>query len=203
MFDRLARSQGVVSSEVSPLDRLAYVGKTGMGALVYEPIAILESYNDTIDLDRVAYKAQQAFDEHSAEGIEELFALNGPASGARPKAALGVSEDRTQVTHTLRKGYEPWLGKFPNTLDGLDSGATEYVYSLVATEAGIEMPDVHLFPSFEGPSYFAARRIDRDKGKRLHMHSARGLPHADFRLPSFDYEALVSLTCINQRYSGS
>ena len=73
MFDRLARSQGVVSSEVSPLDRLAYVGKTGMGALVYEPIAILESYNDTIDLDRVAYKALQSFDGHSAEGIEELL----------------------------------------------------------------------------------------------------------------------------------
>lgn len=189
LFDRLAQSQGIL-----PLERLDYVGKTGMGALIYEPVAILQSSNDTIDLDTVVYKAQQVFDGHSAEGIKELFALNGSASGARPKAALGVSEDRTKVIHTLRKGYVPWLVKFPNTLDGLDSGATEYVYALMAKEAGIEMPDVHLFPSFEGPGYFAAKRFDRNKGKRLHMHSACGLLHADFRLPSLDYEDLVSLT---------
>ncbi|HAJ22764.1 MAG TPA: type II toxin-antitoxin system HipA family toxin, partial [Rhodospirillaceae bacterium] len=37
LFDRFVRSQGMVPMEVSPLDRLAHVGRHGMGALVYEP----------------------------------------------------------------------------------------------------------------------------------------------------------------------
>ena len=37
LFDRVARSRGIVSSEITPLDRLANVGIHGMGALVYEP----------------------------------------------------------------------------------------------------------------------------------------------------------------------
>ena len=37
LFDRNLRSKGVMPEEITALDRLAYVGGTGMGALVYEP----------------------------------------------------------------------------------------------------------------------------------------------------------------------
>lgn len=197
LFDRLAQSQGVLSSEVSPLDRLAYVGKTGMGALVYEPMQTIGKLSDTINLDTTAHQAQQVFDGSSVKGVEELLALNGSAAGARPKAMIGVSKERLhlmQGTHALKEGFEHWLVKFPTSLDGFDAGAIEYVYALMAKEAGIETPPVHLFPAFQGPGYFAAKRFDRDKDKRVHMHSACGLLHADFRLPSLDYENLIGLT---------
>lgn len=86
--------------------------------------------------------------------------------------------------------------KFPNTQDGKDAGAIEYVYALMASHAGIDMPDVHLFPSQKGKGYFSVKRFDRDGNKRLHMHTVSGLVHSNFRFPSLDYEDLLSLTSI-------
>jgi serine/threonine-protein kinase HipA len=64
----------------------------------------------------------------------------------------------------------------------------------MAMEAGVSMPDVHLFPSQQGKGYFAVKRFDREGNKRLHMHTASGLLHSDFRVPSLDYEDLLTLT---------
>jgi len=200
LFDRFAQSQGVLPSEVSPLDRLAYRGKHGMGALVYEPEVNITRENGTISLDGIARQAQEVLKGSSDEVLQELLSLNGSSAGARPKALIGVSEDRNQVIHGAEAtGYEPWLVKFPNSVDGLDSGAIEYAYALMAKDAGIEMPDVYLFPSVEGPGYFAAKRFDRAGNKRFHMHTACGLLHADFRSPSLDYEDLLGLTSIMTR----
>jgi len=84
--------------------------------------------------------------------------------------------------------------KFPNSQDGKDAGAIEYVYALMALEAGIKMPEVHLFPSQKSNGYFAVKRFDRDGNKRLHMHTVSGLIHSNFRLPNLDYEDLLALT---------
>ncbi len=35
LFDRALRLQGLLPDQITPLDRLAHVGKTGMGALTY------------------------------------------------------------------------------------------------------------------------------------------------------------------------
>ncbi len=79
-------------------------------------------------------------------------------------------------------------------MDGYDAGAIEYVYALMAKEAGVLMPEVHLFPSQKGAGYFAVKRFDRDGDKRIHMHTASGLLHSDFRIPTLDYEDLINLT---------
>lgn len=84
--------------------------------------------------------------------------------------------------------------KFSNLQDGSDSGAIEYVYALMAIEAGVEMTEVHLFPSQKRSGYFAVKRFDRDGNKKLHMHTVIGLLHSNFRLPSIDYEDLLNLT---------
>lgn len=64
----------------------------------------------------------------------------------------------------------------------------------MAKEAGVSMPEVHLFPSKKGGGYFAVKRFDREDGKRYHMHTVAGLLHSDFRTPSLDYEDLLNLT---------
>jgi serine/threonine-protein kinase HipA len=96
--------------------------------------------------------------------------------------------------HDLPEGYAPWMVKFPNSQDSTDAGAIEYVYALMAKEAGISMADVHLFPAERGAGYFAIKRFDREGDKRYHMHTACGLLHSDFRTPSLDYEDLIALT---------
>ncbi len=202
LLDRQMRSRGVLPQELSPLDRLAHVGHTGMGALVYEPGHTAEISDDRINIDGLARQAQQVLSGQATEVLAELLALNGSAAGARPKAMIGLHTNRQDVVHgscQLEGDYQPWLVKFPNVSDGADAGAIEYVYALMAMNAGLAMPNVHLFPSQAGSGYFAVQRFDRQDNKRLHMHTACGLLHSDYRTPSLDYEDLMALTMILTR----
>ena len=198
LFDRFIRSQGILPSDITPLDRLAHVGSNALGALVFEPDHSAEDTQGDINLDNLATQAQEVLDGTLAE----LIALNGSSAGARPKALIGVDDKREHIihgVHDLPSGYAPWMVKFPNSQDGLDAGAIEYVYALMAKDAGIAMPDVHFFEAKRGAGYFAIKRFDRDGDKRYHMHTACGLLHSDFRTPSLDYEDLIALTGILTR----
>jgi serine/threonine-protein kinase HipA len=202
LFDRHLRSLGVLPADVSALDRLAYVGDLGMGALVYEPDHSQVEADGLLSLDKLAEQAQDVMDGRSEDVIQMLLDLNGSSAGARPKALIGVDSLKQNISHgvcNLPEGYEPWLVKFANTHDGSDAGAIEYVYAQMAKEAGIHVPDVHLFPARHGAGYFAIKRFDRDGQKRFHMHTACGLLHSDFRTPSLDYEELTALTTILTR----
>ena len=72
-------------------------------------------------------------------------------------------------------------------------GAVEYAYSLMAKDAGAEMPETHLFRT-QRNKYFGTKRFDRDGDARIHMHSLTGLIHADHRSPSLDYDMLLRVT---------
>jgi serine/threonine-protein kinase HipA len=202
LFDRYVRSLGILPSDITPLDRLAHIGKHGLGALVFEPDYSINEVENDISLDKLAIQAQEVLDGSSDDVLAELITLNGSSAGARPKALIGVNETRDHIihgVHALPDGYTPWIVKFPNSQDGLDAGAIEYVYALIAKEAGIVMPDVHLFSAERGASYFAIKRFDRHSGTRYHMHTACGLLHSDFRTPSLDYEDLTALTSMLTR----
>lgn len=197
LFDRSARSKGILPAHLSPLDRLAHVGRFGMGALIYEPDHSPDDANDFIDLDALAEQTQEVLRGTSEDVIEELLALNGSSAGARPKALIGLDGKRQHIVYGAKQldmEFEHWLVKFPNSQDGHDAGAIEYVYALMAKEAGVLMPEVHLLPSQKGAGYFAVKRFDRDGNRRLHMHTASGLLHSDFRTPALDYEDLLNLT---------
>ncbi len=197
LFDRMMRSQRISPSQISSLDRLAYVGLNGMGALVYEPDSSPPIIQEFIDLDHLATQTEKILEGASGEIITELLALNGSSAGARPKALIGVDQARKNISYgvnQLNDGFEHWLVKFPNSQDSTDSGAIEYVYALMAKEAGLYFPDVHLFSSQKGNGFFGVKRFDRQENKRFHMHTVSGLIHSNFRFPSLDYEDLLSLT---------
>ena len=197
LLDRMMRTKGMLAGDINTLDRLAHVGLYGMGALVYEPDISPSLEDGLIDLDQLASQAEEVLEGNSQEVLNELLALNGSSAGARPKALISVDAERKHISYGAKKlgeGFEHWLVKFPNSQDGLDAGAVEYVYALMAKESGIDMPDVHLFPSNKGSGYFAVKRFDRDGNRRFHMHTVAGLTHVNFRYPSLDYEDLIGLT---------
>lgn len=207
LLDRLVRSKGIAPSQLTALYRLAHVGHSGMGALVYEPDLSGDRPSDALDIDDLALKTEQVLKGSAEDVLEELVALNGSSAGARPKAMISINPTGSQIiygeTDKTFKGYVPWLVKFPNTQDGPDAGATEYVYSLMAKEAGVFMSETRLFPAKNGPGYFTTKRFDRKESEggmtRLHVHTAGGLLHSDFRTPSLDYEDLLALTEIMTR----
>ncbi len=206
LLDRLLRSKSILREEISPLDRLAHVGFTGIGALVYEPDYDadfnLSNTNENINLDTLSAHTQEVLDGEAEDVLQELLALNGSSTGARPKALIGVDRDRKNIIHgkhALADDFQYWLVKFANSMDGKDAGAIEYVYSIMAKEAGLTMTKTHLFPSSQGAGYFSTQRFDRNAEQRFHTHTACGLLHSDFRTPSLDYEDLLSLTQVLTR----
>jgi len=202
LLDRTMRSMSILLEELSPLDRLARVGHSGMGALIYEPDCSESAASRNLDLDAIAIQTEQVLQGKATDVLQELLLLNGSSGGVRPKVLVSVSEDRNRIAcgaDAVEEGFEPWIVKFSSAADGIEAGAIEYVYALMARNAGIEMEETHLFPSRTGPGYFATRRFDRKGDQRLHSHSACGLLHSDFRAPSLDYQNLVALTMVLTR----
>ncbi len=74
-----------------------------------------------------------------------------------------------------------------------DSGAVEYAYALMAAEAGIEMSETRLFQTKENDLFFGIKRFDRKENRRFHIHTLGNLLHADFRIPSLDYEDFLKV----------
>ncbi len=63
----------------------------------------------------------------------------------------------------------------------------EYAYHKMAVDAGLEMSDCQLFEGTSGNLYFGTKRFDRYGNQRVHVHSAAGLMHDNFRLSNMDY----------------
>jgi len=93
----------------------------------------------------------------------------------------------------LQPGFAHWMIKFPSSQDARDVGAIEYAYSLMAKDAGVEMPETHLFRTKKN-KYFGTKRFDREGDARIHMHSLCGMIHADHRSPSLDYDMVLRVT---------
>lgn len=207
LFDRSMRAQGIMPDQLSPLDRLAHIGKAGMGALIYEPDISEDHTSDSVDLDWLAEQSRDVLAQNILEGaaddvLNALLALNGSSAGARPKALVGYDPMDEKIVHggaPLKDGFQPWLVKFANTTDGSDAGAIEFVYAEMARRAGLDVMETKLFPAKNGPGYFATKRFDRDGSERFHMHTACGLLHSDFRTPSLDYQDLMELTILLTR----
>ncbi|MBL4574477.1 MAG: HipA domain-containing protein [Opitutaceae bacterium] len=183
---------------MSPLDRLAHVGSSGMGALTFEPDHTEHGgEGDFLDLDKIAAESLQVLEGEADDVLEKLINLNGSSAGARPKVVVNVSADMKHVIHgsdIVQEGYSQWMIKFPMSGDPKNSAEMEYKYSLMAHEAGLEMMPTYLFPAKKGAGYFGVKRFDRGNGERVHMHTACGLLNADFRIPSMDYLDLLRAT---------
>ncbi|MDD2325336.1 MAG: type II toxin-antitoxin system HipA family toxin [Alphaproteobacteria bacterium] len=199
LLDRTVEKHGINRRELTALDRLAYVGAHGMGALSYEPDrSITDTDGPDLALDKLAEESALVLAGENEEVFEELLRLNGSSAGARPKIVAQVSKDKKRIVHgsqKLQKGFEHWMIKFPSSQDTRDAGAIEYAYSLMAKEAGVEMPETHLFLAKKG-RYFGAKRFDRQGDKRIHMHSLSGLIHADHRNPSCDYDTILRVVLV-------
>lgn len=197
LLDRAVEKLGVVRGELTPLDRLAYVGRHGMGALSYEPdYSEADAEPVVLKLEKLAADAATVLAGGQGPVIEKLLKLNGGSSGARPKVVAQVSADKKKIIHgpgKLPSGYSHWMIKFPSTLDSNDIGAIEYAYSEMARAAGVDIPETHLFGA-KKKKYFGIKRFDRDGDRRIHMHSLSGLLHADHRVPSLDYDSFLKAT---------
>jgi len=200
LMDRKLRELNIRPSQMTPLDRLSWIGSRGFGALTYEPekeALFRGHFKDEIDLDQISRDSLLVLEDKAEKVFDYLLEAGGSPHGASPKAIIGLSHDRSIVIHgrdELPEGYEHWLVKFPTQKNNRDIGLVEQAYADMARHAGIHMNETLILPSNVNPGFFGTRRFDRMGNKRVHMHTLCGLLHADHRLPSVGYEELIKVT---------
>lgn len=213
--------QGNSPNEITPLQRLQYTGKRGMGALEYAPATKLRSLNASqqVEIQSLVSIAQEILDsrgrftialnpdqQDDREAMLALLSVGTSAGGARPKAVLAFNDDFTQVRSgqaTIPQGYTHYLMKFDGVSehninqetfgDPLGYGAMEFVYHLMAKNCGIEMMPCRLLQ--EGDRrHFITQRFDRIGNQKIHVQTLNGLAHVDYKKPgSFSYAEIFSL----------
>jgi len=204
LLDRRLQQHGIDYQSLTPLDRLAAVGQTGMGSLRFVPE--LEKPADLdphVDLDWFEEEVGKTQTELSVDNIDTLQGAQGGSSGARPKIMVGLSADRKSLIidygQPMPEGYDQWIVKFRSRADPTEIGAEEYAYALMAKDAGIDMAETRLLETRKGARLFATKRFDRTDLGRLHMHTIGGLINADHRIPSLDYRDIIKATLMMTR----
>ena len=213
--------QGRSPSDITPLQRLQYTGKRGMGALEYAPATKLRSLNASqqVEIQSLVSIAQEILDlrgnfevelkqsgQDDREAMMSLLSVGMSAGGARPKAVLAFNEDFTQVRSGQAKvpsGFTHYLMKFDGVSehnknqetfgDPLGYGAMEFVYHLMAKKCGVDMMPCRLL--HEGNRrHFITQRFDRNKNTKVHVQTLNGLAHVDYKKPgAFSYEELFGI----------
>ena len=175
ILNKYLKSKGFDLAKFTLLQRLAFVGSTGRGALEYRPDFREVTTNEVINFDNLATEAEKILTtDYDGESIETFYKYGGSSGGARPKVFMKI-------------GGKEWLVKFKATVDPANIGLIEYEYSLLAKKCGINMPETKLFEK----KYFGVERFDRTPHGKVHTVSAAGLLNADYRVPSLDYGDLL------------
>ncbi len=197
LLDRKLRNQGIFPDNLTPLNRLRYVGTGGMGALQYRPIIPTSTSKEKIELDQLSEECSQFELKEEDQFIDVLIRLNGSSAGARPKILVSIDPDTQMIRasdNRHHRTHHDWIIKFRSSIDPKDMGSIEYAYHLMAVAAGVRVPEARLFNSKHCSGYFGVRRFDREEKKFLHSHTLSGLLHADHRIPSLDYESVMKAT---------
>ena len=184
LLERYLLSIGV--RDITVLDRLAYVGHSGMGALEYYPSKAACYSLQGIDYDEIAEECEKVLDSQPVDHLDRLYQLGGTSGGTRPKILI-------------REGDQHWIIKFPASHDPKNSGKTEYLYSLSAKKCQIEMTETQLLPSRLCDGYFKTERFDRRGDEKKFAVTFAGLLETDYRAPSCDYSTYMKLPHILSR----
>ena len=182
LLDRHLGTLGISRGDVTTLERLAYIGRSGMGALEYYPAKESDFNMDPagLDYDQISKECEKVLSSKESDQLNVLYNLGGSSGGTRPKILL--TEDG-----------KDWIVKFPASTDPAISGKREYDYSLCAKACGIIMTETSLVESSVCEGYFKTVRFDRKDGKKIFSITISGLLEADFRAPSCDYNTYMKL----------
>lgn len=196
LFDLWRLQNHLSNADITPLDKLSFIGKRGMGALEFQPEYARERKAEKIDMKSLADLAERIYTEREQAHIlpeesitmQSLLTIGTSAGGRQPKAIIAIN----QKTGDIRSGqisglknYDYYLLKFGNTQ--YSSAELEMTYYELATMAGIQMMPSGLY-AVEGNNHFITKRFDRDGERKIYTQTLAAInPEAD------SYEQLIAV----------
>lgn len=195
LVDAALAAAGVQRTQITALDRLAYLGARAIGALEYRPargprtrIPTVIVISDLVDAARAALTGRFDTDGETRAALANLIAVGTSAGGARAKAVVAYNPTTGEMRSgqlDAPDGFEHWLIKFDGVGKDQELGTSaaygriEYAYHLMARAAGITMSDCRLLEE-NGRAHFMTRRFDRDSNTKFHMQSLCAVAELDF-----------------------
>lgn len=207
LINRYMAEHGISSSQITPLDRLAYMGKRAMGALEFKPSRGPKTQKPSaLEMEKLITAAREIVrgyadtDDHAEAVLRSIIEVGTSANGARAKAVVSWNPKTNEIRSgqvPAEKGFEHWLLKFDGVGEDFELGSSqnygriEFAYYLMAKEAKIEISDCRLFEE-NGRAHFMTKRFDRSGDKtKHHMQSLCAMNHIDFKKKSTNsYEQL-------------
>jgi len=185
------------------VEKLLFIGNRGLGALEFRPAQKFEdSMSKTIALKEIYEEAKKLKRGDEYKSIHSAFLVSAHSfvGGARSKAVVSINLDTNEIflgdrTKSSPEGFIPAIIKYDDTHDGDENKSTysklEYIYFLLAREAGIDMMECYLIES-NNKFHFVTERFDVINEKKYHVHSLAGLLHVDYNIPrTLGYEELL------------
>ena len=192
--------RGVEKNSITMLDRVAYMGRRGMGALEFRPAR--GSHNESaapiamkslVEVARRLVHGNLSVDREAKAALANIIKVGTSAGGARAKAVIAWNPETDEVRSgqfEAAPGFEHWLLKFDGLGTdmelgtGADYGRIEYAYSLMAGSAGIKMSPCRLLEE-NNRAHFMTKRFDRDviagETRKHHLQTLCAMDHLDFR----------------------
>lgn len=189
LIDHWLIEHGLRRDEITPLDRLAYLGKRTLGALTYEPDRSSGGYPTVIDMRKLVESARRVLNGelatvHGEDALREIIRLGSSAGGAQAKAVIGWNRIENAFLLgdcELPEGYEHWIIKFtPKEYPW--RGETEYAHYCQALASGIEMSESCLY-ELDGLKHFMTKRFDREGCIRHHLATLSAMAHLPAETP--------------------
>lgn len=182
VFAEWAKAHHIRTKDLSPLDRLAYIGRRGMGALEFVPPTSPEMERPfKVEISELSRLSQMALTEaksfHAVMSpdftVESLFKVGTSAGGRRPKAVINVNPATGecysgQVPAPVR-GFTPMIIKFDEHSE-IPTTRIEYSYYLMALDAGLKMMLSRLVEG-KHEVHFLTERFDRIGNTKIHVQT--------------------------------
>ena len=201
LFEQWRKDNNLTERSVTSLEKLAFIGKRGMGALEFlRPVgskpAELErvpeikrgAMTDKIDIKALAELAEKIAIERDNVRIlpdelltlQSLIAVGTSAGGRQPKGIIDINKKTGEIRSgqtDVKPDYDYYILKFGDK--ARSSAELEQAYYEMALAAGINMMESRML-EVDGVNHFLTKRFDRNETGKLHTQTLAAMdPEAD------------------------
>lgn len=184
VFSQWIEANNLRNHEITSVDKLAFIGKRGMGGFEFVPQMYNPSSDDAVVLEELYELAKEiesaredmVLNMQDRPQINDLMSVGMSAGGKHPKAIIAINWNTGEIRSgqiLLPENFTQYILKFKDS-DIWPTAEIEYVYYQMAVECGIDMEKSSLLP-VSGVNHFLTERFDRKHGSKQHSATLRSL----------------------------
>ena len=188
LFEQWRKEKKLTERKVTSLEKLAFIGKRGMGALEFVPEIERGAIAGKIDVKALADLAEKIAIEREnvrvlpdeSLTLQSLIAVGTSAGGRQPKGIIAIDRETGEIRsgqNDVEPNLDYYILKFGDK--ERSKAELEQTFYEMATAAGINMMESRLL-EVDGVNHFLTKRFDRNETGKLHTQTLAAMdPEAD------------------------